>query len=429
MSEINVQTVDQNALVDLFPDLGKTTTIGETKVRFGGSEDTLDIFQQHQQQQQDAKTAQTGAAAPPAGDGAAAQQDDGAQQGAQQQQAADTGTAQQAGTKQDVDILGTGTQQQQQGTVTPISDLSTYYQDRIKNGKFVAIEDVDKDGKPISFVPKTAEEYDEVLELQINFRLDQAKKDLEKTWYASKSPAWKAISQYAELVDDPTQLIPFLQGVKTMTSVANLDENTPDGAEQIVRSRLSQRGDTEEIIAQQIDALKTTDKLIPTAKLYKPVILQQEQVQLQTEMRQRQDQERQYQHLVSEIRDNALKSIESPVFGKTKLKNDEKAAIYDLIAEPEEATQGYGIYTVIDNLFEKRDFEKLKEVALLLSNRDAFMNYLGITVANATAAGLERKLRLAGESRSASGNDFHEEQQQNRVQRNQFKTKPSFGRG
>jgi hypothetical protein len=145
-------------------------------------------------------------------------------------------------------------------------------------------------------------------------------------------------------------------------------------------------------------------------------------------MKAKQDQDRQYQQLVSEIRDNALKSIESPLFGKTKLKNEEKAAIYDLIAEPEEQTQGYGIYTVIDQLFDKKNFEALKEVALLLSNRDAFLNYLGINVANATAAGLERKLRLAGESRASSGNDFHEENQQARVNRNQFKTKPSFGR-
>lgn len=329
--------------------------------------------------------------------------------------------------KPDADILGTGEAKTPPQTGAVLADLPSYYQDRIKNGKFIAITDQDDKGNEIPFIPKTAEEYDEVLELQINYRLDQAKKDMEKNWYASKSPAWRAVSQYAELVDDPTQLIPFLQGVRTLTSVANIDENDPEGAEAIVRTRLVQKGDTEEIIAQQIDALKTTDKLVSTAKMYKPVILQQEQVQLQRDLREKQEQERNYQMLIADIRESALKSIETPLFGKTKLKQDEKAAIYDLIAEPAEETQGYGIYNVIDQLFDTKDFEKLKEVALLLSNRDAFMNYLGINVANATAASLERKLRLAGESRAASGNDFHEDGQP-RVQRNQFKSKPTFGR-
>ena len=174
--------------------------------------------------------------------------------------------------------------------------------------------------------------------------------------------------------------------------------------------------------------MKTTDTLKKTAQLYKPIILQQEQANLQKQARQREQEEQQYKLLVSEIRENALKSIEAPIFGKTKIKNEEKAAIYDLIAEPSEETKGYGIYNVIDELFENRDFEKLKEIALLLTNREAFMNYLGTTVANATAAQLERKLRLAGEGRKSSGNDFYEEQQQARVTRNQFKSKPSFGR-
>lgn len=407
MSETIVETVNPDALVDIFAGLDPNPPTG-TGSRFGMGEMTApDLF----------APAPTSTPTPAPSTGAAPT-------GAEPAAAAPD-TEPQA----DADILGTGGEAapaQPQGTT--LSDLQSYYQDRIKSGKFVAIEDQDKDGKPIPFVPKTAEEYDEVLELQIQYRMDQAKKDLQQSWYSSKSPAWKAVSQYAELVDDPSQLIPFLQGVRTVTSVANMDENDPEGAEAIVRTRLAQKGDTEEIIAQQVDALKTTDKLISTAKLYKPVILQQEQQQLQHDFREKQMQEREYIQVVTDIRENALRSIEAPLFGKTKLKQDEKAAIYDLIAEPAEETQGYGIYNVIDQLFDTKDFEKLKEVALLLSNRDAFMNYLGINVANATAASLERKLRLAGESRSTSGNDFHEDQQP-KVSRNQFKSKPTFGRG
>jgi hypothetical protein len=145
-------------------------------------------------------------------------------------------------------------------------------------------------------------------------------------------------------------------------------------------------------------------------------------------MKLKDDENRRYLQMVGEIRDATMKELEQPIFGKTKLKQDEKAEIYELIGEPSDASQGYGIYTVIDNLFDKKDFKTLKEIALLLTKKDAFYGYLGATVANATAASLEKKLRLAGDSHKASGNDFDEEKIQ-AIQRNQFKTKPTFGRG
>jgi len=409
MSETIVQTVDPNALVDLFGDQGGAAA-QDSRLKFGMTEGTADLFNKPAQPPSSSTTEETTKPA----------------ESTTPETTQPPITAE--GEKPEADILGTGKEEKPQTPANTLSDLSSYYQDRIKNGKFIAVMDVDKDGKEIPFVPKTPEEYDEVLELQIQHRLSAAKKELQQSWYNSKSPAWKAVSQYAELVDDPTQLIPFLQGVKTLTSVASFDENDPEGAEAIVRTRLAQNGDPEEVIKQQIESLKTTDTLVKTAKAYKPIILQQEQAQLQYQLREKQEQDRQYYELVHEIRENAIKSIETPVFGKTKLKQEEKAAIYDLIAEPTEETQGYAIYNAIDDLFDKKDFEKLKEIALLLSNRDAFMNYLGTSVANQTAASLERKLRLAGESRSASGHDFHEEPAaQARVTRNQFK-KPSFGR-
>lgn len=404
MSETNVQNVDKNALADLFPEMGNLgTASGDMKARFGGQDTNVNLF--------DAPAIVPPVVAQPAAPVTGVQP---------------ATPAQAEPPKTEADILGTGVEPAK--PAVPLNDLSTYYQDRIKSGKFVAIEDTDENGKSIPFIPKTAEDYDEVLELQINYKLQQAKQELQDKWYASKSPAWKVIGQFAEMVDDPAQLIPFIQGVKTLQSVGNLDETNIDGAEQIVRTRLSQNGDPDDVIARQIDALKTTDKLIEQAKVYKPLMIQQETLNLQRMKHQEAENEKKYIQLVSEIRESALKSIEAPMFGKTKLKNEEKAAIYDLIGEPAEETQGYGIYNAIDQLFDKKNFELLAQVALLIANKDSFYNYLGTNVANQTAASLERKLRLAGEARSSSGNDFHEEQQA-RVARNQFKTKPSFGRG
>lgn len=399
--DTNVQNVDQNVLVDMFPELGGTSSLNQIKPEFGMQVHEADILT-HKSTTEETTQATVN------------QDGEGGEEGDKKEGKVDD--------KKEVDILGND----KPTPTAEIKDLTSYFQDRVRSGKFIAIEEEDAEGNKTPFIPKTPEEYDEVLELQINYRVEQAKKDLEKSWYDSKSPAWKVVSQYAELVDNPAELIPFIQGVQTIQSVANIDENEIDGAEQIVRARLLQRGDPEEIVNQQIEALKTTDKLVSTAKQYKPIILQQEQQVLARQMKEKEEEERKYSQLISELRDAAIQELEKPIFGKAKLKQEEKALIYDLIGEPSQETQGYGIYNAIDNLFEKRDFNTLKQVALLLAKNDSFYNYLGANVANQTAASLEKKLRLAGESKTSSGKDYDEENRP--IQRNQYKTKPTFGR-
>lgn len=290
-----------------------------------------------------------------------------------------------------------------------IKGLSDYFSQKMQEGKFVAINEEDDKGNKVPFIPKTIEDFDEVMEIQMNFQRQQAQREMEQKWYESKSPAWKAVAQYAEMVDDPSQLVPFLEGVKTIQSVGEIDENEIDGAEEIVRIRMEQRGDPEEVITSQIEALKTTDKLISTAKQYKPVIVNQEKQVLAQQVRQAELEKQAWAQEVNDIRTKAYQEIEKPFFGKSNLKRDEKAAIFNLIAQPSEETKGFAIYDEIDKLFAKRDFETLKQVALLVAKKDSFYNYVGIDTADKTANSLKRKLQAAVDSRSSSGNDYDEE--------------------
>lgn len=313
----------------------------------------------------------------------------------------------------DVDLTGgePDKDQQQQTPSTPqeIKGLSDYFARNLENGKFVAINDVDEKGNKIPFIPKTAEDFDEVFQVQLDYHLQQKQQEIDEKWYNTKSPAWKAVSQYAEMVDDPTQLIPFLQGVKTIQSVENINESEIDGAEQIIRIRMEQNNEPEEVISSQIESLKTTDKLIATAKIYKPVILNQEKQILAQEVRQRQIEEQTWAAEINDIRQKAYEEIEKPFFGKEVLKREEKVAIFNLLAEPSDETKGFGIYDELDKLFAKRDFETLKQVALLIAKKDSFYNYIGVDIANKTAGKLQRKLQAATEGRSASGNDYTED--------------------
>lgn len=300
----------------------------------------------------------------------------------------------------DVDILGqTDKKQAGRKPKYDFSDAQGYFTDRIKNGKFVAVEEELEDGSKRIFTPKTPEEFDELIDIQINHQLDQERKVLEQKIYNSKSPAWQAVLKYSEMTEDPSEVIPFIQGIQTIESVAQVDETQPEGAEIIVRTRLAQRGDPKDVIDDQIEVLKTSDKLISTAQKYKPIILTEEKQQLAQMVQERKRQDAEYEQIVQSVRENAIKAIESPIFGKTKLKQEEKLAIYDLIGEPDEESQGYKIYSAIDNLFSKGNFETLKKVALLLAKEEAFVNYISTSAADKTAEGIQRKLRVSTEGR------------------------------
>jgi hypothetical protein len=319
----------------------------------------------------------------------------------------------------DTDILNTGDKKKEvvEEPSKEVSGLSDYFKNRIETGKFVAIEEETADGTKKLFIPSTPEEVDEVIDMQINYQLEQKAQDLEQKFYAGKSPAWQAALQYAENLDSPSELIPFLQGIRNIESVAEIDENEIDGAEQIMRIHGQLTNQDKEIVDTQIDSLKTTNKIIETAQKLKPAILKKETERLTLMRQQEKKRTDDYRNMVVNIRDNAVAAIEQPVANQP-LSQEEKASVYELIAYPSEETKGYPIYNKIDELFEKGDFNTLKEVALFLTHKESFLKYLATSASQKTAEGLQRKLRYSEDSRNASSKDV--DASKKTIQRNQY---------
>lgn len=396
---MDVTDINEQQLGDLFPGLGQQDT---RIVNFGSNSDNeTDIFKQP-----DPGTPLP----PPPGE-----------QKTQEEIDAELEKAKNPDTKEDTDILGgQGTQQ----ATYDFKDTTGYFEDRFKNGKFVKVEDAEGN----QFIPKTPEEFDEVIDIQINHQVEEKIKNIDQQWYQSKSPAWQAVAKYAEMADNPEDILPFINTVKTFNSIANLNPEDLGEAEKIVRERLSQRGDDEDVILETIESLKTTDKLISAAQKYKPLILTQEKERMNQMVQQQKQQEYEYNTLVTRIREDAIKSIEEPFLGKSKLKQDEKAAIFELIAVPSEDTKGYRIYNEIDSLFEKGDFDTLKQIALLLKKKDSYIGYISENAANSAAASLQKKLRVAGTSTAGGGKDPQDTGEF--IQRNRYtqSSQPRFGR-
>lgn len=303
-------------------------------------------------------------------------------------------------------------------------DMYSYIEDRIKAGKFVNLVIEDETGAETPFIPKTPEEFDRVFDLQIESVVDKKKNEINEGWYNSKSPAWKAVAQYAEMTDDPTEVIPFLQGMRNIESIKDVDPKEIEGAEVIVRAALEQQGLAPEMVDQSIETLKTTAQLVPSAEKYKPALLKQETARMQQLIQQRQVEQQEYTKLVNSIREESTKVLEQPIFGKQKLKGEEKLAIYNLISEPTEG--GYAIYDEIDKLYETKDFEKLRKIALLLAKEEAFVKYISVNAADKTHKELEVRIKAANENRGSSANT-NGEQERVVIKKTTYGT-PSFGK-
>lgn len=281
------------------------------------------------------------------------------------------------------------------------SDISGYFEDRIKNKKFVPIEE-ERDGKTTTFIPKTPEEFDEFIDLQLSHKFSEREKEIESNIYESKSPAWKAILKYSELTNDISEVLPFLQNVQNVENIANLDPTEEVDAEKLVRYKMSITGDSEELINDQIEALKQSNKLIATGERLKPLLIQQEEQKLAQLQQEKINQTLNYQRIVDDYRTSAISEIEKPLFNQ-KLKKEEQALIYELIAQPDSQQGGYAIYSAIDKMYETKDFESLKMIALLTTNKEKFLDYIKKDVKGDVAESLQRKLKVATANPIVSG--------------------------
>ena len=386
---MNFKELDESQFVDMFADTqGSTPNLTDNTPKFGAGldSDTPDIF---------ASTTNTTTLPPSTTE-------------------TTTLPVEEVKPLEEVDILGGNTEEvvkegeEGRGPGRPpkydFSDLTGYYKNRVEAGTFAPIKVEDENGNEVDFLPTTPEEMDDAIDMQVDHRFQEAIKDVDNKWYESKPAAWQFVAKYAENLQDPTQLIPFLTGVQQLQTVANIDETQIEGAEQIVRMQLGKTIQDNDLLDMQIEALKTTNKILDTAAKFKPAMVQAEQQNLVKMQQAEQQRIQEWRNTVIDVRNNAIQAIEAPVFGKEKLKQEEKAAVYELIAVPDEQAQGYSIFNKIDELFEKKDFAKLTKIALLLTNEESYNKYISTGVADATSEKLQRKLRISTESK-AGGKD------------------------
>lgn len=246
---------------------------------------------------------------------------------------------------------------------------------------------------------ETKKDLQDLLDANFNHRIESQQKEIYDGVFKSMTPAFQMVAQYATQVDSPAELLPLLQSTSSAERFAKLDEANPIHQELIVRERMRLNGDTDEIIDQEIADLKDRAKLAEKAKVYKPVVQGFYEKQTQQLLATKQREEQEYFQTVQANDQHIRKVLDSDSLDGIKLKNPHKGIVYELLAIPrEEYGGGVGIYSVIDTLFQKGQFDKLAKIALLVGDEKAFEEVYGTKLRMANADNTIRKLNTAGQS-------------------------------
>ena len=279
-------------------------------------------------------------------------------------------------------------------------DIKSYFDAKIKEGTFLPLEDGKMD---------TPEDIDALIEANFSHKIEEIQDNVARNWYETKSEAWKYIAANAERFDNPADLIPLLTGVSNIETISSLDPNDESQAETIVRLALSNRNESPDVIEEQITMFKEAKKLESMAGKYQPLLVKEENNRLAEISRQKDATDAANEQMIKAIHQDAVSILETPFLGKHKMTNEEKAGIYDLIAEPTERGGGYKIFTGIDALYETKDFDTLREIALILHNKKAHRHYLGVTIGSENAENVMRKLKTTNTGSTSTEADTPEQ--------------------
>lgn len=287
-----------------------------------------------------------------------------------------------------------GQQQQQQPEPVPDSFFDSIEENFYKTGKLNPLEDEEGNIVPI----KTVEEFQELLEKNIEYRENQARIDDDQKvldrLLASKSDAYKFVLENAERYNSPSELVPLLQSVETLELFQNLDTENPEHQEFIVRSALKLQGLSDEMIESEVEDLKDREKLGLRADSLHPFLQQYQERETQALLQQKQQEEQArnqfWNGYLTKLNDDFYTS---DVLDGMKFSKEHKALIAPQLF-PDERTNDIFLHKTIDDLIEKGDIQRLVKIATIALDDKLFDSYYSNRVANKVANNLQRTIRV-----------------------------------
>lgn len=250
-----------------------------------------------------------------------------------------------------------------------------------------------EDGKFI--VPKTFDELKDLINENKKYEVEESKKKWETETLSDLSPQVKSIMEYAKA--GGKDVTPILEAWATVESISSMDPRNIDDAEELVRYDLEAKGLDDDDIEEQIDLLRSSNKLINKAASIKPKLEEQEIARIQhMEEQQRQrtaqllDNKKKYQQSMSKAIDET--------FSDKSLSNTIKHSVFEPVYEsafrPGMRVTGFQRSLEEIQLDPNRN-QHFAEVALLVSDRDKFFEVYGNKIKRDVTADTVKKLKFA----------------------------------
>lgn len=243
---------------------------------------------------------------------------------------------------------------------------------------------------------ETIEDVIELLEANEQEKIQTYEEAARQQWLSSMTPAMQTVYRYSQNLQNPADLIPFLEAMDNVAYSHDLDVENPEDQEAIIRNVFNIQGLPVDSIENDIKDLRDREKLAQRAKELKPVLDRYNHQQVAAMVQQKEQEARQQEAYWKTHQTNVFeKVVKAPTVGGIKLKKQDRDLAYAALAQPDPQLGGLGVYAIIDNLFQKGDFETLTEIVLLGANKKNYRDYIGSTIESKLAESTQRALRAS----------------------------------
>ena len=244
-------------------------------------------------------------------------------------------------------------------------------------------------------LPSTRQELLELMDENLETINQNSYQTVAEQFYQTKSPVWQQLLKYSETARSLDEVAPLFAAMQDMETVQSLDINDEAHQEYIIRQHGLLNGLDADTIDADIEDLKERGKLQERAEKFKPGLDKYNEQIVQQELYKKQQEEQQKQYLLQSHYNNVVENIMNrKEIGGIKMKDADRQYIASTLV-PDENLGGLPIYTLIDNLLQRGDFDTLARIALLSTNPKIHDSYYNTKNSNEVAASLQRTLRTA----------------------------------
>lgn len=244
-------------------------------------------------------------------------------------------------------------------------------------------------------LPSTRQELLELMDENLENINQNSYQTVAEQFYQTKSPVWQQLLKYSETARNLDEVAPLFAAMQDMETVHALDINNETHQEYIIKQHGLINGLDADTIDADIEDLKERGKLKERAEKFKPGLDKYNEQIVQQELYKKQQEEQQKQYLLQSHYNNVVENIMNrKEIGGIKMKDADRQYIASTLV-PDENLGGLPIYTLIDNLLQRGDFDTLARIALLSTNPKIHDSYYNTKNSNEVAASLQRTLRTA----------------------------------